>query len=291
MTLDIVLRLGLIVSIWLMVLGLGARATPARLLFVLRRPTVLLRALAAMFVVVPAFAITLAATTDLPAAIKFAIVTMSVGPVPPVLPYKQIKAGSGEDYAIGLLVAGAIVAVALTPILVDAAAHLLRTEAAVSPGSVARDLLMTVGLPLAIGAIVGRLSAAGARIIQAVAQPVGRWLLLIVFVGMVAASWRVIPTLVGDGGLLAIAATIAVGLLAGHLLSGGRESGALALAAASRHPGIALTIAELNFPDSRKPIMAAIMLYLLMTTLVTAPYVRWARRRSGEATPVSLGKA
>jgi BASS family bile acid:Na+ symporter len=290
MTLDAVVRLGLLVSIWLMVLALGARAEPQQLLFVLRRPGLLLRALGAMFVVVPAFAIGLAATTDLPAPIKFAIVAMSIGPVPPILPYEQMKAGGGEDYAIGLLVAGAIIAVVLTPLLVGVAAQLLGNGAAVSAGRIARVLLISIGLPLVVGAVVRRLSASGARAIQAVAQPVGRSLLLIVFAVMLAASWREIPALLGNGGLLAIAATIAVGLLAGHLLSGGRESGALALAAASRHPGVALTIAELNYPGSRKPIMAAVILYLLITAVVTAPYVRWARGRSADGAHASMGE-
>jgi BASS family bile acid:Na+ symporter len=292
MTLDATLRLGLLVSIWLLVLALGARATPRELLFVLRRPALLLRALAAMFVVVPAFAITLAATTSLPSPIKFAIVAMSVGPVPPILPYKQTKAGGGEDYAIGLLVAAAIVAVALTPLLVAAAAHVLGAEAAVGAGRIARVLLLSIGLPLVLGAVVAQLSPAAARAIEAVAPRVGRWLLLIVFFVMLGGAWREIPALIGDGGILAIAATIAVGLLAGHLLGGGRDSStALALAAASRHPGVALTIAELNYPGSRKPIVAAILLYLLNTALVTLPYVRWAQRRAGDGSPASLGEA
>ena len=96
----------------------------------------------------------------------------------------------------------------------------------------------------------------------------------------VGAAWREIQSLLGNGGALAITATVAVGLLAGHMLADDRHRAALALATATRHPGVALAIAEMSYPDQRKPIMAAILLYLLITALATTPYVRWARGRA-----------
>jgi BASS family bile acid:Na+ symporter len=76
MTVDALIRLGLLLSIWLIVLSLGARASVGDALSVVRRPVALLRALAAMFIVVPAFAVFLASATPLSTAIKFAIVAI-----------------------------------------------------------------------------------------------------------------------------------------------------------------------------------------------------------------------
>jgi BASS family bile acid:Na+ symporter len=280
MTIDALVRLGLLISIWLIVLSLGARASVQSALFVLRRPAALARAAAAIFVVVPAFAVVLAATAPLAPAIKFAIVAMSVAPVPPILPYKQMKAGGQGDYAVGLLVAASLISMVLTPLLVTLAAHLLRTEAHVAVGQVARPLLLSIGIPLAAGMLLHAASEGAAVSLADVAQKVGFLLLLVLFAVMVGAAARQILGLLGNGAALAIAATVAVGLLAGHLLGGGRDSGALALAAATRHPGVALAIAEMSFPDQRKSITAAILLYLLITAHVSAPYARWMRGRS-----------
>jgi BASS family bile acid:Na+ symporter len=288
-TLDVLIRLALMLSIWLIVLSLGARASMEGAAFLLRRPGKLARALTAMFIAVPAFAVLVAATTSVPPAIKFAIVAMTAGPTPPVLPYKQVKAGSDADYALGLLVAAALASIVLTPLLVTAAARLLGDQSAADPLTVGRTVLLTIGLPLAAGMVLRALARGAAAAIAPIAQRAGFLILIVVFVVMLVAAWREIPALFGNGGGLAIAATVAVGLLAGHLL-GGRHRGALALAAATRHPGVALAIAQLNFPGQQKPITAAILVYLLITALVTAPYVRWARRQASGADAAAAGE-
>jgi BASS family bile acid:Na+ symporter len=285
MTLAEAVRLALLASIWLIVFALGARASVENALFVLRRPLLLLRALAAMFVVAPAFAIAVAAVAPLPAPIRFALVAMSIGPVPPILPKKQLKAGGGTAYATGLLVAASLIAIVATPLLVSFAGRLLGAEASVAPGQIARTLLISVGLPLGVGMAARALWKGASETLARYAQRIGGLLLLVAFLAMVLAARREIFGLLGNGSGLAIAAAVCVGLAAGHLLSGGREEGALALAAASRHPGVALAIAESSFPAERPAITAAILLYLIVTALVTLPYVRWMQRRA-ERTPM-----
>ena len=279
MTLQAAIRLGLLLSIWLMVLSLGARASLATAGSVLRRPRQLVPAITAMFVAVPAFAVLLAWAAPIPSAVKFAIVAMSVGPAPPVLPFKQMKAGGDDDYPIGLLVAASLASVLLTPGLVAAAARLIGADAEVDALQIARTLLLTIGAPLVAGMVLKATLPRLAQGFSEIAQRVGSLVLLAGFVAILAASWREILELLGDGAALAIAATVAVGLLAGHLLAGPRHRAALALAAASRHPGVALAIAAASYPDQRRPIMAAILLYLLVTALVTAAYLRWANGR------------
>jgi bile acid:Na+ symporter, BASS family len=86
-------------------------------------------------------------------------------------------------------------------------------------------------------------------------------------------------SLVGDGTVLAIAAVVVTGLLAGHWLGGPDpdDRTALAIAASMRHPGVALTIARLNFPE--EPLVpAAVFLFLLVNVIVTLPYGAWRRR-------------
>ena len=74
---------------------------------------------------------------------------------------------------------------------------------------------------------------------------------------------------------------VLVGLGVGHWLGGpqAEDSTVLALSTASRHPAIALAVAKLNFPDEPH-LGATILLYLILLTVLTVPYVRWQRHLS-----------
>jgi len=84
--------------------------------------------------------------------------------------------------------------------------------------------------------------------------------------------------LVGNGTLVAIAAFVFVGLVIGHFLGGPEPENrvALAMATASRHPGIAIALSVANFPEE-KLAMAAVLLYLLVNFLVSIPYLIWTK--------------
>jgi len=74
--------------------------------------------------------------------------------------------------------------------------------------------------------------------------------------------------------LLAIAAFVVAGLAAGHMLGGPEpeHATALALSTASTHPAIALAVAKINFPNEMY-LGATILLYLIVLTVITVPYV------------------
>ena len=86
--------------------------------------------------------------------------------------------------------------------------------------------------------------------------------------------------LVGNGTGLAFATFVAVGLAIGHLLGGPAPANrtSLAISTASRHPGIALALAQANFP-AEKLVLAALLLYLLINAIVSIPYILWIKRR------------
>jgi BASS family bile acid:Na+ symporter len=77
---------------------------------------------------------------------------------------------------------------------------------------------------------------------------------------------------------------VIVGLAAGHLLGGPdpRERTDLALAAASRHPGIALATAQIAFPHVTE-VTALVALYLIVGGVIALPYSKWRAKRSVEA--------
>ena len=83
-----------------------------------------------------------------------------------------------------------------------------------------------------------------------------------------------------------VAALLAVATLEFQVARGSRLN-LLALMAASRHPGVAITIASASFPE-RKPLIAAMVLYLLVNVILYLPYRAWCRRHQtggGERRP------
>ena len=78
---------------------------------------------------------------------------------------------------------------------------------------------------------------------------------------------------------MALAAFVLVGLAVGHFLGGPGEDDrtVLAIATASRHPGMAIAVATASFPE-QKLVTPAVIMYLIVCGLVSLPYVRWRKR-------------
>ena len=91
MTASALLSLFTAISIVPDVLSTGMAGHRGDLTFLVRRPSLLFRSLLSMLVLAPLLAVTLAATLQLPMAVKIALVMMAVSPVPPFLPKKAVK--------------------------------------------------------------------------------------------------------------------------------------------------------------------------------------------------------
>jgi BASS family bile acid:Na+ symporter len=258
-------------------LGLGARATDT--LGLLRRPGLLARSLLAMNVVMPLVATTLAVAFDFRRPVKIALIALALSPVPPVLPKRLFKAGGSESYVIGLLVAAAALAIVFVPGVVHLLGWLFGQPVEVPIGVIARLAVITVLGPLAVGVAVRRVATAFAERMAGVIGVVATVLLVLAALPVLVGSWRAIVSLIGDGTIVAFAVFVLVGLAVGHLVGGPDPDhrSVLALATATRHPGIAMAIDHATFPDE-KLALPAIGLYLLVATILTLPYVRWRRR-------------
>ena len=274
-----VIPVAILTSIFLLVLGIGLKTTPRDATHLVRHPAQLLGSLAAIYIVMPAFAVAVAFAFDLHPAVKIALVALAVSPVPPFLPRKAIEAGGARDYTIGLLVAASALAIVCVPLAVEVVGWIFAKPFAMSTAATARLVVLSALAPLALGIALRQFAPS---IAEQIARPVSTGsvaLLVIAVVPLLLTSWQPMLSLIGNGTLLALAAFVAVGAMVGHLLGGPRpeEREVLALACGSRHPGIALAIAHANFPGE-KNVLAALLLYLVIGALVAAPYLRWIRR-------------
>lgn len=267
-------------SILLVVFGIGLRATLDDALHMVRRPAGLLRALLAMFVVMPLLAVLLDRTFDLRPEVEIAIVALAISPIPPLLPLKESKAGADTSYGLGLMVSMAVLAIVLVPLASELLGLAFGHRFAAAPATIARIILLMVVLPLAAGILCHHLAPQLARRLQKPVALVGNLLLGLVGLVVIFASRESLLALIGNGTLLALVGFVVVGLAVGHLLGGSdpRERSVLALSTACRHPGIAVAIATINFPDNQL-LTAAVLLYLIVNLLVCIPYVKWRRRQ------------
>ncbi len=287
MNLAVLIPLALKASIALIVFGLGLQASLSDATYLFRRPSQLFRSLLSMNVVMPLFAVTLATAFNLHPAVKIALVALALSPVPPVLPKKTLKAGGRASYSVGLLAAAALLAIMVVPAVLEILERIFGWSLHQPAAAIARVVLVSVLAPLAIGIMVHRLAPG---IAERLAKPVSLLatiLLVASVLPVLFTQWPAIASLIGNGTLVALAAFVIVGLAVGHLLGGPEpdDRTVLAFSTASRHPGVALTIAGTNFPGE-KLVLAAVLLYVLVSGIVSIPYMMWSKRRHGWS-PVS----
>lgn len=280
-------------SLFLLVFALGLRTARGDAGHLFRQPAQLARALLAMYVVVPLFATLVAAAFSLRPAVKIALVLLALSPIPPVLPGKQLKLGGSASYVCGLLVAVSLLAIVIIPLMLAVLSAAFDISTAIGPGVVARVIAISILVPLLAGMAVRRLAPMLAARVASPISTIGSVLLLVGIVPILIVQWPTMAALIGRGTLLAVAAVVVVALAAGDRL-GGPDSGnraTLAVASASRHPGVALLIAGANYPDQRAAVTAAVLLYVIAAAVLTIPYGAWRRRHPAAGAPLGAAPA
>ncbi|WP_353643119.1 bile acid:sodium symporter [Mesorhizobium sp. WSM2239] len=287
MTVQQLITLGVTVSLFALVFSLGLKATVDDLFYLIRRPGKLVRSVLSMNIIMLVFAVAVALIFPLAVEVKIALVALAVSPVPPILPGKQTKAGGTESFAISLLVVASVVAIALVPLSIEIVGRVFRAEYHMPASRVVPAVAVTVIVPLLLGVAFRRFLPSTA---ERIAQPISHFaviLLLVACIPVVVTSGMTFWTQVGNGVIVFLILFTALGLFVGHIL-GGPESDdrtVLALATGTRHPGVAMAIASLNFPD-QKAALAVMLWHLIIGAIVSIPYVRWQRAQHEKATAV-----
>ena len=269
-------------SVFLNVLALGLSARLTDAIYVLRRPGLLLRGLLAMAVIMPLFAAGLGVAFDLHPVVKVALVALAVSPVPPLLPRKQLNAGGNASEAVGLLATAALVSVVTIPVAISAIGRALGKETHVPMAAIAAIVTTSVLAPLGIGMAIRFFAPRAAARLATLAAALGAVLLVASAAPIIFSAMPAIIARIGDGTLAALAAFSVVGLVVGHMLGGPNQEQrtVLALSTASRHPAIAMTVADANFIEKRA-VVATILLYLLVSALVSIAYIKLTRGGGG----------
>lgn len=274
------------ISIVLIVFSTGMSGKRGSLGMLLRHPSLLLRSLVSMLVIAPLIAVGFATSLQLPHAVKIALVMMAVSPVPPFLPSKAIKAGGSQAYVISLLAMSALISIITAPISLRLLDDLLGLSMDIPHVEIARPLVISVLLPLVAGLIFARVAPNVSALWARIVAGVGTILLAAVVLPQLVSLAPALRELVGDGTLLAIAAFALCTLFIGHLLGGpvDENRSVLALCTATRHPFIAITLIQANFPDEKLAVPAVFMA-LIVTSIASVPYVRMRKAKYARPMP------
>src|SRR5215469_2623795 len=274
----LLIRVAILISVALIGIALGLRYATADAGYLLERPGLLARSLLAMNLIMPMVALALVSSFNFKTPVQVALIALSVSPLPPVLPGKRLNLRS-HGYIYGIVVAAAVCSVVLVPL----AASLLSTHFHTQHVSVLKVfivVLLTVLAPLLIGIALQRIGASRASSLAAVLSKIGTALLVVACIPVLVMEWPTIRSLFGDGTVVVAIVLSGLGLLVGHLLGGPDPENrtVLALATASRHPGVALVAGISASAQAPRLVTAAVLLAFLVSMIVSAPYAAWRKR-------------
>ena len=275
--------LALQLSIMCTVFGFGLAATAADLLYLVRRPGLLVRSLVSVFVIMPLFTLGLVHVMNFPLTTAVVLLALSMSAVPPLLPMKHDKAGGHASYGLGLMVVLSFAAIAAVPAVIAVMERFFERPIVVAPAAIAagRDEVHA-GSSGSRSWCPGDLAGARRRL----EKPVGVISNVLLPAGGHRAGGRSVFRDLGRRGerdRAGIVVFTVAGLAIGHVLGGPDpdHSVVLALSTACRHPAMALAIATTAVPDQR--FGATILLYLLVNIVAGLPYIVWQRRRAAAA--------
>ncbi|HEY6817239.1 MAG TPA: hypothetical protein VI168_17005 [Croceibacterium sp.] len=270
-------------SLILLVFAVGLRSQWGDLFHVVRRPRLFLSGIVAVNVVVPAVAVTMVVLLPIAPVTKAGIVAMAAAPMAPFLPAKMLKLGAAQPFATGFYVALIITAIPVVPATVWLIGRLTGHQVGLPVDELALFVLTSVLLPLLAGRLVAGVVGERAATLAKLATNAAYVILLPIVLLLLVKTGGGIAALVGDGTLVAIAVTVLVGLLMGHALGGPEPANrrATAQAAAMRHPGIAAMFLRDNSADQHA--MLAVVLFLLLSVIISAFYDAWITKRDRAA--------
>ncbi|HEY2358608.1 MAG TPA: hypothetical protein VGH86_14240 [Phenylobacterium sp.] len=274
-------------SLGALVLAVGLDAQVSDVLHLVRRPGLLARAFVAISVVVPAVAVLVVQALPISLPSKVGVILMALAPVPPFVPGKALKLGGHKSYVYGLYVAFAVLAVLIVPATVAVLNQLYGSSADVPMDKLAGTVVFSVLLPLIVGMLIHARWPERASAAAALVGRIAMILVAIVIIPLLFRAWPAMLAMMGDGTVLAMVLIIAAGVAAGHVLGGPDLENRMALAgtAATRHPGIALMIAGASGFDKR--VTAIILLFVLVSLVVTAIYQAVIKRVVRRQQPTS----
>ena len=248
------------------------------------RPVVMLRALAAALILVPAAALGLILLLEPAPAVAVGLAILVACPPAPLMIKSATKTGGGDAAFIASLhLSLAALAVVTVPSVLNVISIPLGFSASVDPVGLLSILAKSILLPIGLGLAARALFPAWAGTFASLLGKVGTLGLLVVVIVILGAFYPALLNM--DARSYAVIAAVSVaGLAIGHLLGphNDQQKTVLAIECAVRHPGLAIAIAVTNFtPQQALPVLVpCVLTFILIATI----YLVWRGRSARRST-------
>lgn len=275
-----IVKIGFPLSVIASMFAQGLSIVSTDLLVFRQRPVLMLRSLMVVLILVPlaVFAIVLLLDPARDVAIGMAILVSS--PAAPMLLVKVPRKGGRLAYMACLHLSLALLAILTVPISLNLFSLALGFHAEVGVFAVSKVVGMTILVPVCLGILTRHLFAQAAESIAPTLGRVAGRGLLVLGLFVVAMAYRTLLEM-DLWSYLVMTVVVAVAISIGHCLGppNAEERTTLAMESAGRHPGLAMTIAVLNFsPEQALPVLIP---YLIVFMLLSTAYLQWRKRTNG----------
>ena len=259
-------------------LAVGLSLTVGQIVAPLRDVRLVVMALVANFILMPAGAFVISRLLQLDPSLTIAFLLLGTAAGAPFLPKLASAAGGNLAFAVGLMVMLMVLTVGYMPLVLPLALE----GVSVDPLKIARSLVLLMLIPLTIGLLVkaraGAVAARGAPMLNKVSTAS----LALMIALMLITNIRNIVDLFGSRGVLASILFLCAGLSSGWLLGPGGAGikSVLALGTAQRNIAAALVVGGQNFTDPKVVVM--IVVVAIVGMLLMMPFASIIARRGGE---------
>ncbi|MGH2515636.1 MAG: bile acid:sodium symporter family protein, partial [Ktedonobacterales bacterium] len=261
-------------------LSMGLALTIPQIIGPLRNARLVIFALVANFVIVPAVAFLLSRVIPLDKDLQIGLILFGSAAGAPFLPKLAQIAKADLAFAVGLMALLVVATVVYLPLVLP----LLLSGVRVDAGKIALTLFLEMLVPLGIGLLIkARYGGTADTLLHPVTQisNISLALLLVLMLGLNLGN---VLGLLGSGAVIGMVVLIAVALGAGYLLGGpGADTRrVLALGTGQRNLAAAFVIATGNFAD-RPNVLVLLAAAGLVGMVMVMPLAAELGRRSGSA--------
>jgi predicted Na+-dependent transporter len=242
-------------------LSMGLSLTVSQILQPLRNTRLVIMALAANFVIVPAVAFALSRIIPLDQSVQIGLLLMGTAAGAPFLPKLAQIAKANVAFAVGLMTILMVATIVYLPIVLP----LLLPGVKVAAGQIALSLIVTMLVPLLIGLFIKARYEGAAEALQPVMAQISTISLALLLVLMLALNFSNVVALFGTGAIIATLLFLVIAILIGYLLGGPSTDTkmVLALGTGQRNLSAAFIIATGSFADQPN-----VLVYLAAAGLV-----------------------
>ena len=238
-------QLSVLVFVIASMFSLGLALTIPQILDPLKNTRLVILAIIANFILVPAAALLIAWIIPLDEPVEIGLILLAAAAGAPFLPKLAEAAKGNIAFSVGLMVLLMLVTIIYLPLVIP----LFLESVDVNPLEIARSLIVLMLIPLAVGLLIkARYNETAAKVQPTFAMAANISLLTLAVLGLVLNFSQMID-LIGSLGILAGFLFIVASGVVGFLL-GGADSGTksvLALGTAQRNLSAALVVASQNF--------------------------------------------